>query len=635
TIGQSISLNGNDYTVVGVMTKGFHFPSKGVEIWTPFTFDAQIYLRNTRFLSVIGRLSPDANFAAAQSEMQSIAARIEQENPKSNSGYGVTLVPLHEQVTGRIRLALLVLFGAVGLVMLIACTNVAGLLLARSSARHREMALRSALGAGRLRLIRQLMTESALLSLIGGLFGIAFAHIGLRALVAFAPADIPRLDEAVIDLKALVFTLALSAVTSLIVGLAPAMQSSRINLSEWLRESGAAPARQKIRSLLVVMEIALSMALLAGAGLMIKSFLRLQWVDPGFNPKNVLTAQITLPTSKYEKRADQAAFFEQAIHRIAGLSGVESVGLTSNLPLTPPVGLSRFGFSIEGQELAEGQSDRAYVRWVSPNYFKAVGIPLIAGRDFTERDNADSAGVVIIDAALARRFFQNENPVGRRLRISYTAKVSREIIGVVGEARQTSLDLSADPHIYVPFFQERMASMYLVARTASAPESLISAVRREVAAIDREQPIHQAQTMEGRISDMTAPRRFNMLLLGVFALTALLLAVVGIYGVVAYSVSQREREIGIRSAMGAQSADVIKLIAGRGTMLALAGVGAGLAISLALTRLMAGLLYEVSPTDPVTFAIISIILALAATLAAYLPARRAAKIDPMTALRCE
>ncbi|HEY7544933.1 MAG TPA: ABC transporter permease [Blastocatellia bacterium] len=636
-VGQSVSLNGNDYTVVGVMPRGFLFPSKGVEIWTPFTFDAQIYPRNNRFLSVIGRLSAGANLAQAQAEMQTIAARIEQENPKTNSGYGVTLIPLHEQVTGRIRLALLVLLGAVGLVMLVACANVAGLLLARSSARHREMALRAALGAGRFRLIRQLLTESALLSLIGSVFGIGLAHLGIRLLVSLAPADIPRLDEAGIDLKALGFTLALAAVTSVLFGLAPAVQWSKVNLSESLRESGAAAgtSRQRIRSLLVVAEIALSMALLAGAGLMIRSFLRLQQVDPGFDSKNVLTAQITLPTSKYKERSDQAAFFGAAILRIERLPGVESVGLTSNLPLTPPVGLSRFGFSIEGRELAEGQSDRAYIRWISPNYFQAIGIPLLAGRDFTERDNMDSAGVVIIDATLARRFFADENPIGKRLRLSYSAKISREIIGVVGEVKQTAMDAPADPHIYVPFLQERTASMYLAARTASDPESFISAVRNEILAIDREQPIYQVQTMEGRISGMTAPRRFNMLLLGTFALTALLLAAVGIYGVVAYTVSQREREIGIRLAMGARSTDVIKLIAGRGVGLALAGVVAGLALSFALTRLMTGLLYEVSPTDTATFAIISIILALAAMIAAYLPARRAGKIDPMRALRYE
>ncbi|HWP42569.1 MAG TPA: ABC transporter permease [Blastocatellia bacterium] len=634
-VGKPLTLNGQSYTVVGVMPAGFLFPNPRTELWVPVAFSAgDLGNRGGHDYVAIARLKPGVTLEQAQTEMSAIAARLEEQYPETNAAWGARVTLLVEEVVGDVRPALLALVCAVAFVLLIACANVANLLLARAAARQKEVAIRAALGSSRSRLLRQLLTESVLLSLLGGAFGMLLAAWGVDALVSLGPANIPRLSQVGIDGRVLGFAFLISLATGIIFGLAPALQASQTDLSESLKEGGrsssAGAGSQRLRRLLVVAEVALALALLVGAGLMIKSFVRLSEVETGFDSQNVLTAQITLPQSRYDDRQQQAAFFRQVLARIEALPGVESVGAASPLPFT---GDRLYSFIVEGHPTDNVPSANYYA--VSPDYFVTMGIPLLKGRFFTEADMAESPRVAIINETMARRYFPDEDPIGKRMNITNGPEVMREIVGVVGDVKQYGLDTQSPAQMYEPYLQRPYPGMTLVVRAASEPAGLIDAVRREVLAVDKEQPIARAQTMEEIIAKSVAPRRFSVILLAAFAAVALTLAAVGIYGVMSYLISQRTHEIGVRMALGAGRRDVLRLVVGQGMRLALLGVGIGLLAAFALTRLMESLLFGVSATDPLTYIVVALLLATSALLACYVPARRATKVDPLLALRYE
>ncbi|MFP5264641.1 MAG: ABC transporter permease [Blastocatellia bacterium] len=646
-IGKNVILNGQGFTVVGIMPAEFQFTIPGIfrspaELWTPSALVKDNSTRGNHYLRVIGRLKLGVSLERAQAGLAAIAGQLQQEYPSTNMGMGVRLVGLHEQIVGNVRPALLILLGMVGFVLLIACANVANLLLARAASRHKEIAIRMALGATRARLARQLLTESMLLALTGGAFGILLALWGTDVLVSLSPANLPRVKEVGVDGYVLAFTLLISALTGVLFGLAPALQASKPDLNEALKEGSRGSSenlgRGPLRRLLVIFEMAAALVLLIGAGLMVKSFLRLSEVNAGFDPRNVLAMTLSLPRAKYKEPRAQAAFFREAFERIEGLPGVESVGAINDLPLGGD--RDSTAFAVEGRP-APPPGERPSTEWrlVNPDYFKAMSIPVLRGRAFTEEDATDAPRVVVINDSFARRFFPNEDPVGRRiildLTISNAAPVAREIVGVAGDVRDLGLDAEPGPEVYAPYLQEPVPYMAIMVKAKADPAALGPAVRGEVLAIDKDQPISSIQGMEQVIKDSVAGRRFNMTLFAIFAAVALLLAAVGIYGVMAYSVTRRTHEIGIRMALGASSSDVLRLVLGQGMTLALIGMAAGLAASAALTRVMSSLLYEVSATDPLTFAVITLLLAGVALMACYIPARRAMKVDPMVALRYE
>ena len=639
-IGQSLILNNESFTVVGVMPPAFQFPSQSVDLWATPAFDPS-RPRSDHFLYAVGRLKPTVSLRQAREEMDHIARQLAEQYPDTNKDFGVTLISLHEQVVGKIRPALLILLGAVVLMLLIACVNVANLLLARATARQKEIAVRTALGASRLRLIRQHLTESLLLAGLGGCCGLLLSVWGVDLLVAASAGTLPRAKEISIDGRVFGFTLTISLVTGILFGLAPALRSSTPDLNQFLKEGVKGVAggwrQSRAQSVLVVAEITLGLVLLIGAGLLIKSYARLQQVDPGFSPENVLTAQLSLPQSKYPEERQQALFFQQTLERIQTLPGVEYAGAVSDLPFSQSRTSRSFG--IEGRPaVSDGESLNADHRKISPHYFRAMGIRLLRGREFTERDAKNAPGVIIINEAMARRFFPHENPLGRRLLLGASESGEQkawEIVGVVADIKHGNLAEERKPEMYVPYMQHPHSWMFLAIRGASDPRTLIAAVRNAVREVDPEQPAYNVMTMQERIEKSIAPQRFNTLLLGVFAVVAIALAAVGIYGVVSYSVAQRTREIGVRLALGAQSGDILRLVVGQGMLLTMIGIGLGLAAALLLTRLMASLLYGVSATDPFVFAGIAVLLAFVALLACYIPARRATKVDPMIALRYE
>ncbi|HEV2915216.1 MAG TPA: ABC transporter permease [Pyrinomonadaceae bacterium] len=645
-VGKSIGINGKSLTVIGVMPAGFQFPDSEIEIWKPLALDAEDWSENSRgshYLNVIARLKPGVTQAQAQTEVQNIAERIRQQHSENyDNGFGAKIVSRHEQVVGQIRPVLLILLGAVGFVLLIACANVANLLFARAATREREMAIRTALGAGRGRIIRQLLTESLLLAVAGGALGLLLALWGVDLLVALAPNDIPRLGEVGLDLRVLGFTVMVSLVTGVLFGLAPALRLSKPDLQESLKDgargAGEGFRRQRMRNLLVVSEVALSLVLLIGAGLMIRSFIQVQKISPGFNPERVLTMRLSLPQSKYAEPQQQRAFFRQLVGRVEALPGVESVGAVNFLPLSKTGNM--WSFAIEGRGNAVGPN--LNFRMISPDYFRTIGIPLKRGRQLTEQDREGAPPVAVINETMARTFFPGEDPIGKRLKLASESSPFPwlSIVGVVGDVRHYGLDEEAKPELYVSYLQPllpnfNVSSLFLAVRTGAEPAGLTAAVRKEVAALDKDQPIADIKTMEARLSDSVAPRRFNMLLLGIFAALALALSIVGIYGVMSYAVTQRTHEIGVRMALGAQTRDVLRLVVGQGMILALAGVALGLVGAFALTRVMTSLLFGVSPSDPTTFALVAIVLAAVALVACLIPARRATRIDPMEALRYE
>jgi putative ABC transport system permease protein len=642
-IGQSITLNGVPFTVIGVLPGGFKDPTpeqtRPAELWAPLAYDFERMARRSDFLNVVARLKQGVSPQAAQAEMNTITSRLAQQYPDSNTGWSTIVMPLHERMVGDVRSALWLLMGVVGFLLLIACANVANLLLARSTARQQEIAIRRALGADRIRLIRQFLTESVLLSVTGGLLGSLVAMWGVDILVALSPGNIPRLDEVGLNWKVLAFTLFVSLLTGIVFGLLPALHATSPNLTETLKEGGRSSTEgirgSRLRNSLVVAEIAISLVLLVGAGLMIRSFARLQAVDPGFRPERILTMDMLLPSSKYKETAQVSTFFDQFSSRLSGVPGVESVGAVSTLPLSG--GGDIITFLVEGRpEQPPGQSEDAEYRVVTPGYFATMGVPIVRGEGFTERHNADAPAVMVINETFARRYFPGEDPVGKRLNIGDPEKSPwRTIVGIVKDVRHEGLATEAYPQMYSPLAQTPRRAMTLVARTTGAPLSLVPNVRQELTSLDKDQPLYNVRTMEQVLAQSIARQRFQMLLIAIFASVGLILASVGIYGVISYSVTQRTHEIGIRMALGAQARDVLKMVLGQGMILTLVGVGVGLGFALLLTRVMASLLYNVSATDPLTFVGVSALLSLVALLACLIPARRAMRVDPMEALRYE
>ena len=643
-IGQTVLLNDRNYTVIGVMPRGFAFPDIRTELWTPLAFDAkEAAVRDTNYLAVIARTKPGVSFEQASAQMTTLANQQAVQNPTTNTGVGVKLVTLSDQIVGDIRPVLLVLLGAVGFVLLIACANVANLFLARAATRQKEMAIRNALGASRWRMIRLLLMESVLIALLGGGFGLFLANWGIDLLVALKPANLPRLADIGLDGNVFAFTLGLSLLTGIAFGLVPAFQASKADVNDALKEgsrgASGGPARQRTSSFLVVSEVALSLVLLIGAGLMIRSFARLLAVDPGFKADHVMTEEVSLPVSKYPTNDKQAAFFQRLEQGLRTIPGVEFAAVASYLPLD---GSDSTGFDVEGRApSAPGQRPMTDYRMVSSDYFRAMGIPLRKGRAFNDRDNASAPGVVIINEMLARQFFPNENPVGKRIGLS-GATDWREIVGVVGDVRNYGLDEDVKPESYIPYLQSApdylagvASRMALIARTGSDPTGFAAAMTSQVQALDKNQPVTYVKTMESYLAESLAQRRFNMLLLGVFAALALLLAAIGIYGVIAYTVTQRKHELGIRVALGAGAVDILKLVLRHAMQMTFIGIAIGLACAFMLTRFMGSLLYRIGATDPLTFIGLAALLTLVALAATLIPARRAMKVDPMTALRYE
>lgn len=644
-IGQSVTLNGDKYTVIGILPPDFQFAGRQTEAYIPLAFESSQLNRRFHYLRVFARLKPGVTIPRAQTEMDTIAAGIAGESPDTNKDWGVTIDSLGERTVGDVKPALLILFGAVGIVLLIACANVANLLLAQASTRQKEIAIRTALGATRTRLTRQLLIENVPLTVLGGALGLLLAMWGVDALVALNPSGIPRIDKTSIDSNVLVFTLAVSLLTAMIFGLAPALEAAKVDLNESLKEGGRGSTggarRRRIRSLLVISEVALSLVLLIGAGLLVKSFARLQSVDPGFRVDNVLTMSLSLPKSRYTGADQLAGFYNQVLQRVESLPGVESAGLVTSLPLTGwNIGQP---FTIDGRTLSPDEATAANYQFTSPEYFRAMGMPLLRGRYFTEQDSSHSAPVTIINQAIARRFFPDEDPIGKHISISSLIPgqtkvgpaVSREIIGVVGDVKESGLAEESSLEVYVSYLQNPLLETNLVVHTSGEPSGLVAAVRSQVLAVDKDQPVSEIKTMEQVLSESVAGRRFNMLLLGLFAMVALILAAVGIYGVISYSVTQRTHEIGVRMALGASATDVIKLVVGQGMILTATGVSIGLVAAFAVTRVMSSLLFGVSATDPMIFAVISLLLTGVALVASLVPARRAVKVDPMVALRYE
>ena len=651
-IGRTMTLDGESYTVIGVAPERFQFPrakdlpyfvgvATQTDLWRPMILGEDFVnkSRANHQLSVMAKLKPGVTRERAQSEMTAIAERLEQSYPDSNQGIGVKVVALNEQVVGNVRPALWLMMGAVALVLLIACANVANLLLARSAARQREIAIRTALGASRGRVVRQLLTEAMLLAIVAAVAGTLLSLWGIKAMLSLSREAMPRAYEVGVDARVLGFAVAIAMLTSVLFGLTPALQNSKVNLSESLKEGarGLAGGRRanRVRSVLVIAEVALSVVLLIGAGLMIKSLAGILKVDPGFNPDNTVTMNIALLGSKYPSATRQIAFFQDVTHRVEVLPGVQSVGLISSAPLSG--GVYAGGFSIKDRAGPEADDLVADRRMISPEYFNALGIPLLKGRGFSDRDDQNSPGVVVVSESWARRFLPHDDPLDKRIKLGGrdSTRPWLSIVGVAGDIRDTALESDAKPCVYIPYPQFPSSGMTLVVRAAVDPKPLIHAIRDGVWAVDKDQPVTDIKTMDQSIADSVSPRRFNAMLLAIFASLALVLASVGIYGVMAYSVTQRTHEIGIRVALGARALDVIELVVGRGMALVLTGVAIGLAGAVALTRVMTSLLYGVSATDPLTFAGVSLLLVAVALLASYIPARRATKVDPMIALRCE
>lgn len=666
-VGKALRLGGESYAVVGVMPKGMPFfdDVPPIDLWVPLAFAPGDFFntRGNHFLPVVARLKPGMSLDQAQAEMRAIAHRIELQF-KENAGYGAKVVSLQEQLVSDYRTALLILLGTVGFVLLVACANVANLLLARAASREKEFAVRIALGAGRGRLIRQLLVESVLLGVVGGSVGLLLAFWGIGGLQTLIPSDLPRFNVIEVDRTVIAFTLGVSLLTAMIFGLVPAFHAAKSDVHHSLKEGGrgsssGSPGRQRLRGLLVVVELGLALMLLIGAGLLLKSFYLLQQIDPGFNSKNVLTMQIPLPDSKYPQPtggnlypAKAISFYDQLVQKVESLPGVERAGVTTILPLGYGAGWGKY-LTVESHPAPTSLDQVPIVRFQlsSPGYFRSIGMRLREGRFFTAQDIESAQPVAIINETAARRFFPNANPLGKVIYMSPPASLQpppppgspetprRVIVGVVADVKDTRLNLPPFPEVYAPYKQCEAEgwfnSLMLAVQTASDPLSFAASIRAQVSSLDSDQPVAEVASLDDLVGRSLSSQRFNALLIGLFAGLALALAVVGIYGVMAYSVAQRTHEIGVRMALGAEPRDVVRLVVGQGLRLTLIGLAIGVAAACGLTRVAESLLFNVSATDPITFVAVSLLLAGIALLACYVPARRATKVDPLVALRYE
>lgn len=644
-VGRKLRINGRSFQVIGILPRGFQFPADA-DIWTPLAFSNEDLSPNNRGshgLEVLARVKPGLSVVQARADMSAVGQRMMElhpEYPYRQYDFAVIVTPLLEEIVGDIKTALWILMFAVALVLLIACANVANLLLARASGREREMAIRTALGAGRRRLVRQLLTESVILSVLGGAAGLLLARWGLRVLTTISAASFPRIAEAHMDMRVLGFTMLISIATGVVFGLAPAFHVSLVtqaSLKEGGRGSSAGRTSQTLRRALVVTEIALSLVLLAGSGLLLKSFVRLMEVDPGFRPDSVLTLRMSLPDAKYPQPAQIRSFYREVTDRVSKLPGVETAGLISALPLS---GSGGSGTTTVDSRAVSGNDASPEADWrpVSPGYFKAMGIRLLAGRYFDDRDTDTAAPAAIVDETMARTYWPNEDAVGKRIKLG-EAKSSRPwmtIVGVVRHVRYRTLEAQSRVTLYWPHPQFPFSSMSLAIRSSAAdPRALAATVQRTVLTVDPDQPIYKIRTMNELMADSVARRRLAMLLLAIFAVAALVLAAVGIYGVMSYSVTQRSNEIGIRMALGASRGSVLRLVLGQSLRLTLFGVTLGLAGSLIMAGVISSLLFNVRPRDPLTFTLVVLVLTFVALVASYLPAYRATKVDPMISLRYE
>jgi putative ABC transport system permease protein len=643
-LGKKFTMEGQEHTVVGVMPEGFQFP-KETRFWHPTGFPRDLTPRNFNFIRVIARLKKGVPIETAQAELSTMARRFEQEYPEELKNRGMYVVPLADQIVGPIRPRLLLLLGVAGLVLLIVCGNVSNLLLARGAVRRREIAIRTALGAGRRRLVRQLLTESLLLILIGGGLGLLLANWGMRFMLRLAAGQIPRIDSIGIDPTVLVFTLLVSLVAGLISGLFPALHAARPDLSQVFNEGGervaAGGATRRFGRLLVVLQLAMAMLLVCGAGLLVKSFLHLKGVDPGFRPDNVLTVEITTPAVKYTDTRQTTAFFKEMTRRIETLPGVRSAGFTFFLPMTGQSATS--AVQAEGaQQLSSNETKGVVVQVVTPGFFASMGVPLRQGRLFTDRDDVTAPEVVLLNEAAARLFWPGESPLNRK--VTFDAdfgpagkieKGTRPVVGIVGDIHHYGLDQDVEPEIYYPNYQCTWRWGNLIVRTAGDPLLLVPAVRRELHGIDPDLAVGKVRTLDQLVAESVAKPLFTTSLMLVFALVALVVASVGVYGTIAYSVGQRTHELAVRMAVGAGRGEVFRLILREGVLLGLTGLVLGLASALGLTRLMKSLLFEVSPLDASIFVSVFLVLLVMVGLACFLPARRATRVDPLEGLRYE
>jgi putative ABC transport system permease protein len=637
-VGKTLVLNGEPFEVVGVMPEGFGYPVAAPDVLLPAQkWPNYEVARSAHNCWVVGRLKPGVTRETAEEELRAVARRLEEAYPEDNRGRGVQVIGLHESVVEDIRPALLVLLAAVGFILLIACANIANLLLARGAARQKEMALRAALGASRARLLRQLLTETLLLALVGGAAGILLAQWGVDALLALNPADLPAPEGVRLDGRVLAFSLALSAAAGFIFGLVPALQLSKTDLGASLKEGGRGAGegsqRARLRGAFVVSQVALSLVLLVGAGLLVNSFYRLLNVSPGFDPRGLLTMEYRLPRNRYPKGEQQWAFHREVAERVSRVPGVESAAIIRGLPFSGNGGSVTYAVP-DRPASTRGQEPRALENAIDPNYLRTVGLPLLRGRNFDERDRAETAPVVLVNRMMAEQLWPGEDPLGKQIQF-LEAKVTASVVGVVGDAKQYDLGELQRPQIYMPYAQNPHIFGTLVVRSRLEPLSLARSVKEAVWSVDPEQPVWKVRTVEHLLSVNVADRRFVLWLMSCFAGLAVLLTALGIYGVVSYTVAQRTHEIGVRMALGAGRRDVLRMVLGRGMRLALAGVGAGLVAAFLVTRLMSGLLYGVSAADPLTYAAVALLLALVALVACYIPARRATKVDPLVALRYE
>jgi len=653
--GKTINIDESSYTVIGVMPPGFKYPVQS-DIWvlgrdrnavsmsliSQFPKNDWSHERDAHFISVIGRLRPGVGLSQAQSDIAGIAQRLEHDFPATNAGLGSSVIPLHTQIVGNVKALLSILLGAVAFVLLIACTNVASLLLARATQRDREFTIRRAVGASRSRLIRQLLTESVVLSFLGGLVGLGLSVWAVSLFVKLSPGDIPRLEEVSVDLRLLSFTFLVSMLTGLAFGLWPALHATGGSLNQSLKDAGSRASGGKrglfSRNVLIVTELALAQVLLIGAGLLIASYVRASQIDPGFNSDHVLSAKIAPSAKKYPDPRSRVQFYSQVIEQLRTLPGINSVGMVMNLPLSG-ASMNR-GFSVEGRPEPKPDENVAMdYQVVNSDYFATLEIPILRGRGLTEQDNETAPRVIVINEAMARRYWPNEDPVGKRMAIGESSKDTswRTIVGIAGSVRHASLTEEPVPCAFIDYRQdvESWSRMAFVMKTKTDPASLSSAVRSSLVAIDPQQPVYAIEPLEKLVEGSVAPRRFVMSLIGSLAFVALALALVGIYSVISFSVNERTREIGIRMALGANRGDVLRMVLGQGMRVSAIGIVAGLGIAFAVTRLLRTLLFEVSTTDPKTFGLVVALLTLVALLACYLPARRATKVDPLVALRSE